>query len=137
MIVVDTHVLIWAVEDDPRLGDEARRTIAAAQAGSGVHVSAITPWEIAMLTHKGRLSLGRETGAWIDAALGLSGIRLAPIVPAVAIDSVRLPGVFHADPADRLIIATARHAGFPLLTADQAILTYGANGHVAVLDAAR
>jgi PIN domain nuclease of toxin-antitoxin system len=135
LIVIDTHVLIWAVQDDNRLGSNARNILAAATASNGVHVSAMTPWEIAMLAQKGRLALGREVGAWIIAAMALPGIILAPIEPVIAIDSVRLPGRLHGDPADRLIIATARHAGLPLLTADGAILEYGALGHVIVVDA--
>ena len=137
MIVIDTHVLVWMVTDDQRLGAEARKTIEAAAGDTGVFVSAITPWEIAMLAQKGRLLLSREVGAWIEEALGLPGIELAPIVPAIAVDSVRLPGSLHPYPADRLIVATARHSGFPLLTADRSILTYGAQGFVQVMDAER
>jgi PIN domain nuclease of toxin-antitoxin system len=135
LIVVDTHVFIWTIEDDARLGPGARQSIDRAAATTGVHVSAITPWEIAMLAYKVRLALGREIKAWMEAALTLPGVRLAPITPAIAMDSVALPGSFHADPADRLIIATARSAGFPLLTSDQAILRYGAAGHVLVTSA--
>ena len=135
MIVLDTHVLIWTVDANPRLGRAARTAIAEAAAEGGVGVSAITPWEIALLSEKGRLHLGRDVGVWIDAALRLPGIRLAPILPAIAIDSVRLPGAFHADPADRLIVATARHHGAALVTADRAILEYAGGGHVRVIDA--
>jgi PIN domain nuclease of toxin-antitoxin system len=134
-MVLDTHVLVWALADDARLGRKARAAIEQSAAEAGVLVSAITPWEIAMLAQNGRLVLGRETAAWIDAALAVPGIRLAPLEPAVAIDSVRLPGEIHADPADRIIIATARFQGVALLTADRAILDYGAAGHVTVLDA--
>lgn len=90
-----------------------------------------------MLVQKGRLALGRDAGAWIDSALAMPGITLAPIIPAIAVESVRLPGEFHADPADRLIIATARQTGATLLTADRAILDYAASGHVIAADAAR
>lgn len=100
-------------------------------------ISAITPWEIALLARKGRLPLGREAGAWLDEALSLPGISLAPITPAIAVDSVGLPGDFHADPADRLIIATARHAEATLFTVDRAILDYATAGHVMAADAAR
>ena len=137
MIVLDTHVLIWAMEADVRLGGAARSAIAQAAPEHGVGVSAITPWEIALLSEKGRLHLSRDVAAWIDAALRLPGVRLAPILPAIAIDSVRLPGTFHAHPADRLIVATARHHGAPLLTADRAILEYAAGGHVNAIDASR
>lgn len=135
MIVADTHVLIWAVEGDRRLGLAARGAVEAAAQADSLTVAAITPWEIAMLAQKGRLALGREVGAWIDAALALPGVRLAPLLPAIAVDSVRLPGDMHADPADRMIVATARHLGLPLLTADGTLLAYGAAGHVAVIDA--
>lgn len=136
-MVVDTHVLVWAVQDDRRLGRAARGLIDEATRTGGIRVTAITPWEIAMLVQRGRLTLDRDVGAWIDQALSLPGVRLAPLEPAICIDSVRLPGSLHADPADRLIIATARHAGVPLLTADRAILAYGKAGHVHAVDAAR
>ena len=137
MIVLDTHVLIWAVDGERRLGTEARAAIAAAEQADGIGISAITPWEIALLAERDRLRLAREVGAWIAAALALPGIELIPIEPAIAGDSVRLPGAFHADPADRFIVATARHYGAPLLTADYAILSYAAGGHVQTIDALR
>ena len=136
MIVVDTHALIWSVADDERLGGNARNLIERHSRNDGILVSAISPWEIALLAEKGRLRLGRDVGQWIEAALALPGVRLAPIIPQIAIDSVRLPGVFHADPADRLIIATARHFEIELLTADRAILAYSRSGYVRVMNAA-
>ena len=135
MIILDTHVLIWTVDDDPRLGNGGRAAVAKSMDADGVGISAITPWEIALFAEKGRLHLGRDVGSWIDSVVSLPGIRLMPILPTIAIDSVRLPGVFHADPADRMIIATARYHGLPLLTADRAILEYAADGHVGVIDA--
>ncbi len=137
MIVLDTHALIWVVNDDPRLGSTARTVIDDTVRADFVLVSAITAWEIALLAEKGRLHLGREVGAWIQTALALPGVRLAPIEPEIAVDSVRLPGSFHADPADRLIVATARHWDVPLLTADDAILDYGTRGHVRAADATK
>lgn len=134
-LILDTHALIWAVNDDPGLGAATRATIDETARAERVAVSAITPWEIALLVEKGRLRLGRDVGTWIEAALALPGVTLAPIVPAIAIDSVRLPGDFHADPADRFIVSTARHHDAPLVTADRAILAYSAAGHVATLDA--
>ena len=137
MIIIDTHVLIWAMQDEPKLGAQARSLLERAAGEGGIGVSAITVWEIAMLAQKGRLRLGREVGAWIEAALAQPGLSLMPIKPAIAVDSVRLPGEFHADPADRLIIATARHEAWPLMTADAAILSYAAEGHLPILDARR
>ena len=137
MIVLDTHALIWIVNDDAKLGSAARAAIDDAVRTDFAMVSAITTWEIALLAEKGRLHLGHEVGSWIKTALALPGIRLAPVEPEIAVDSVRLPGSFHADPADRLIVATARHWGAQLLTADDAILVYGAHGHVRTIDAAK
>ncbi|MDE0255903.1 MAG: type II toxin-antitoxin system VapC family toxin, partial [Rhodospirillaceae bacterium] len=88
------------------------------------------------LVEKGRLRLGREVRSWIDNALALPGIFLAPIEPAIAIDSMRLSGGFNADPADRFIVSTARYFDAPLVTADRAILSYAAAGHVRAMDAA-
>ena len=137
ILLLDTHVLIWAAEDDRRLGEAARVAIEETRRVDRVGVSAITPWEIALLVEKGRLHLALELGVWINAVLGAPGIDLMPIEPAIAVDSVRLPGDFHADPADRLIIATARRWRAPLLTSDHAILAYAAEGHVRALDAGR
>ena len=136
MIVLDTHALIWAVEDDGRLGASAARLIEQTVQTDRLGVSAITPWEIALLVERGRLRLGREVSGWIEDVLALPGVSLVAIEPAIAIDSVRLPGDFHADPADRFIVATARHLDAPLLTADRQILSYSAAGHVQTVDAA-
>lgn len=135
MIVLDTHAFVWALQDEPRLGATTRGLIANAPADGSLGVSAITVREIAMLVEKGRLGLTRDVGEWIEAALALPSIRLLPLEPGIALDSVRLPGTFHADPADRLIIATARHWDAPLLTADSAILSYGKGGRVRIIDA--
>lgn len=137
MIVLDTHVLVWVVDGDRRLGATARDQVNEAARAGGVGLSAITPWEVARLAEKGRLRLGRDVAAWLDEALGQPGLRLIPIDPSIAVASVRLPGELGADPADRLIVATARHLGVPLVTADRAILAYGRQGHVRVVDARR
>ncbi len=108
-----------------------------AASDDGILVSAITPWEVALLVEKGRLRLGREVRAWLESTLALPGIVLVPIQPAIAVDSVRLPGSFHADPADRLIVAMSRHRGVPLLTADRAILSHAASGHLHAVNAAK
>ena len=137
MILLDTHVVVWAVEGHRRLGGAAGARIEEARRMDRVGISAITPWEIALLVEKGRLRLALEVGAWMKALLGARGIDLLPIEPAIALDSVRLPGDFHADPADRLIVATARYWRAPLLTADRAILDYAADGHMQAMDASR
>ena len=136
-MVLDTHAFVWVMEGDRKLGPAARRAILKASADNGVAISAITPWEIAMLENKGRLRLAREVGEWIRDALRTPAVRLLPIRPEIAVDSVRLPGAFHPDPADRLIVATARQWSVPLMTADKDILDYARAGHVIVVDASR
>ncbi len=135
MIVLDTHALIWAANDDPSLGPAAHEIIESRARKGTIGVSAITPWEIAVLVERGRLRLERDAGDWIEAVLALPGVTLLPVETAIAVDAARLPGDGPADTADRLIVATARHHGAQLLTADDAILDYGSAGHVQTLDA--
>lgn len=135
MIVLDTHVLVWAVEDDARLGKAARHLIDEEAAKDGVLVPAISLWEIAMLVAKDRLALGQDIRTWTERVLALDGIAIAPLAPSISLDSASLPGNFHADPADRMIVATARHHGATLITADRPILAYAAAGHLIAQDA--
>jgi PIN domain nuclease of toxin-antitoxin system len=134
-VLLDTHVLIWLLSGNLRLGTEARLLIQQAAEENALRVSAITPWEIAMLVSKGRLALDRDVGEWVKAALALPGIRLEPLSPEIAIASTRLPGTLHADPADRIIAATVRQVGAILLTEDQRLLDYGAAGHLRIVRA--
>lgn len=134
-VLLDTHVLVWLLEGNPRLGAEARTRIQAATGADALYVAAITPWEIAMLVSKGRLRLGMDVGQWIKKALALPGIRLLPLSPDIAVRSVELPGDIHADPADRMLIATARSLGVPLVTADGLIQQYGTQGYLDVIGA--
>ena len=137
MIVLDTHVLVWLIEGSPRLGPSAKARVEDEARTDRVGISAITPWEIALLVAKGRLQLSMDVGVWIDRALRTPGVALCPIEPAIALDAVRLPDDLHADPADRFLIATARHWPSPLMTADAKVLDYSARGHVRTVDAAR
>mgnify|MGYP003374771085 CR=1 FL=1 len=129
-VLLDTHVLVWLLSGSSRLGAQARAFLQQAVQDHPLFVSAITPWEIAMLVSKGRLALDRDIGQWVEAALALPGIRLAPLSPAVAVASTRLPGALHADPADRIIAATARQVDAVLVTEDQRLLDYGAVGYL-------
>jgi PIN domain nuclease of toxin-antitoxin system len=121
--LLDTHALIWALDAPERLPIEVRELLLD-RANLPVGVAAITPWEIAMLATRGRLQLGRAVGDWLAAALRPEFVVLLPLIPPIAVDSCTLPGEFHADPADRLIVATARHHGLTLITADEAIRAY-------------
>jgi len=90
-----------------------------------------------MLVSKGRLTLDRDVGEWVSAAVSITGIRVEPITPEIAVASTRLPGAIHPDPADRLIAATARHLGALLITDDQLLLDYRAAKHLKALKAGR
>ena len=134
-VLLDTHTLIWLLNGDRALAPSTVSVIEQAAREARVYVAAITPWEIAMLVAKGRLTLARDVQEWVDEALRQPGVVLAPLDPAIAISSTRLPGTIHGDPADRLIVATARHHDALLVTADERLLAYGAAGHIAVLNA--
>ena len=83
-----------------------------------------------MLAAKGRVQLGLPAAQWVRRALAAPGLVLAEMTPDIAVESSFLPGEFHSDPADRLIVATARAIGAALYTKDRAILAYGRRGHV-------
>lgn len=135
-LLLDTHVWIWLMQGgDTRLsGGSALQAIVDAGRHSGIAVSAISVWEVAMLEAKGRLVLGSPISEWIEASLSAPGIAMAPLSPTIAIDSTRLPGDFHGDPADRILVATARHLRCPLVTADRRILDYSGSGHVRTIE---
>jgi len=119
MIVLDTHVLIWWVNGDERLSPRARTAIE-----HELLVSAISAWEVAVLIAKGRLALTMDIDDWLATVAAIEGVRFIAVEAEVAVQSARLPGAFHADPADRMIVALARHHSAPLLTADARIQAY-------------
>jgi PIN domain nuclease of toxin-antitoxin system len=121
VIVLDTASWIWLASDPRRLSARARRHVEAADAAL---VSAISVWEVAMLVARRRIALDREVEEWVALALALPKVELASLDPAIAIRSTRLPGEFPADPADRIIVATAIERSAPLITPDRRILDY-------------
>jgi len=128
--LLDTHVLVWLMEGNERLGQKSREMIRTAAQADNLYVSAITPWEVAMLVSKGRLSFSVEIGEWLRIALAMPGILMTPLSVEISVASTQLPGDFHSDPADRIIVATARHIGATLVTEDKLILTYGQANHL-------
>lgn len=128
--LLDTHALVWLLEGNERLGQKSRDLINASAQAQSLYVSAITPWEIAMLVNKGRLSFGQEIGEWLRIALSMPGIQMVPLSIEISVASTQLPGDLHADPANRIIVATARHLGATLVTEDRLILTYSQAGHM-------
>jgi PIN domain nuclease of toxin-antitoxin system len=136
-LIVDTHVFVWLLSKSKQLGPNALEAIKGAASLNSLYVSAITPWEIAMLVSKGKLTLERDVGEWLEMALALPGFRLKALSPAIAVASTRLPGEINSDPADRIIVATARHLGVPLVTADEKLLGYSTQGHIKSVQATK
>lgn len=123
MIVLDTHIWVWWAHRDPNLTRRQTEWLQQHEA-RGLGVSAITCWEVAKLVEYGRLKLPLSVGDWMDQALAYPGMRLLPLSPEVAVEATRLPGLFHRDPADQIIVATARIYHCPLLTSDKKLLSY-------------
>ena len=130
-LLLDTHAWLWLMNgDDNKLSLACRECIDAAAKTGKLLVSAISVWEVGMLEAKGRIQLNKTCLLWIKEALSAPGIQLAQLSPEIVIESSRLPGDFHGDPADRILIATARVHGATLLTQDSKILDYASLHYV-------
>ncbi len=123
MIVLDTHIWVWWVHGSEQLTSPQTQIIQAHETDA-IGVSAISVWEVAKLVECGRLELPCPLHEWFDEALGYPGVRLIELTPAIALESTRLPGEFHRDPADQIIVATARLHNCPLVSSDIRILKY-------------
>lgn len=124
MILLDTHILVWWLSSNPRLA-ERHRALLREHEQEGILVSAISFWEVALLVSKRRLDISLPINDWASKALADPILEVVPTSPRVLIESTVLPGVFHPDPADRIIVATAREHDLDLLTEDSRILHYG------------
>ncbi|GAB5094372.1 MULTISPECIES: type II toxin-antitoxin system VapC family toxin [unclassified Caballeronia] len=124
MIVLDTHTLLWWVSG-AALGKQARAAIEQElEEGGEIVISTMTAWEIAMLVKRGRVVLSADVGDWLDKVSRIEGVRFVPVDRNIAVKSADLPGEFHKDPADRMIVATARSLSAPLVTKDRRIRDY-------------
>lgn len=123
MIVLDTHIWVWWVHGDQRLTTTQAAVIEEHEEDL-IGISAISCWEIAKLVERGRLVLPCDVNEWFEKALAYPGVELLELSPKIALESTRLPGTFHQDPADQIIVATARVYACPLVTADSRILAY-------------
>jgi len=124
VILLDTHAWVWWVHGDSSLPEEHREMLDAGVA-EGIAVSIISCWEVAKLVEYGRLNLPSDVAGWLEVALAYPGVRLLDLTPAIVVESTQLPKPFHKDPADQIIVATARIHDCPLATADDKILDYG------------
>lgn len=123
MILLDTHMWIWWVNQAPELS-AADQGVIEQHAASGLALSMISYWEVAKKVERGKLQLNRELRPWLEAALAYPGLRPIDLSLDIILESTQLPGTFHRDPADQMIVATARVLDIPLLTRDSKIRNY-------------
>jgi PIN domain nuclease of toxin-antitoxin system len=131
-VLLDTCAALWLLGGEP-MSDASRTAIRNAQAANrGVYVSPFTAWEIGTLVAKERLQLTLSPEVWFETLLAMPGVRLAALTPKILLASTALPGTPPADPADRIIAATARVHGHLVITRDQKLLAYAREGHIRV-----
>jgi PIN domain nuclease of toxin-antitoxin system len=123
MLLMDTHVWFWSLTEPGNLSKAALDILQRTETGRR-SIASISIWEFAMMVARGRIEIKMTAEQWLDYAVHKAGLRVLELTPKVAIESCELPGDFHRDPADRIIVATARVNGATLVTRDQKILGY-------------
>jgi PIN domain nuclease of toxin-antitoxin system len=135
LLLLDTHVVLWAALNETRLGRRAAKTIDLASREDRLAIAAITPWEIGLLVSKNRINLHKDVLDWVRDTLAKPGVHLVPLEPEISVASTRLPFDMQPDPADRILVATARYLGATLVTADKTLLELAKKGHFKALNA--
>jgi PIN domain nuclease of toxin-antitoxin system len=120
--LLDTHVWVWTQEEPERLGPRTRRTLVGAQHENWV--CPISTLEISRLVATGDIRLSMPLADWVAQSMAQLAMQTVPVSHEVAMEAYTLPGAFHRDPADRLLVAAARRHGLTLVTADDRILAY-------------
>ena len=123
MILLDTHIWVWWVSRPDRL-QSRHRDLLELGVDRVFGVSIVSCWEVAKLVECGRLKLDRAVGLWIETALAEPGVALVHLDPQIVVESTQLPQPFHRDPADQLLVATARVIQCPVMTEDGKIAAY-------------
>lgn len=121
MIILDTHIWIWRVQEPQRLRPAQRAAIAGSP---DIGVCAVSCWEVAKSVARRRLQLNIELDDWFTVAIAYPNIRIIDLTAAIAIAAAKLPGDFHGDPFDQMIVAAAQSYGCPLVTSDRKIRDY-------------
>jgi len=121
--LLDTHVWIWARENPADVPKHVRDFILS-PASMPLGLSAISPWEAAKKASAEKLTLSAPIRQWLTDAVRAPFVRLLPLTIEIAYEANHLPGEFHRDPADQIIVATARQYDLTLITADRRILAY-------------
>lgn len=131
LLLLDTHLWVWLLNGDSKIQHSAAfPDLLDASRKNALYISIISIWEVAMLESKGRITFSTGITSWITTAISAPGLQVVQLLPEISIDSTHLPGQFHGDPADRIIVATARFLKCPLVTADGNILAYAKEGFV-------
>jgi PIN domain nuclease of toxin-antitoxin system len=124
-LLLDTHCWIWSQFGlDHEFSPAGLSLFRQAASDGNLRLSIISVWEVAMLESKRRIHLQMDCFDWINQALQTPGLSLIPLTPEIAVESTRLPGSLHSDPADRILVATARNVGARLMTRDRLLLKY-------------
>ena len=123
MIVLDTHVWWWTISEPAQLSRKARQLITKIPPEQ-IAIASISIWEFAMMITRGRIELTISPDEWLDYAINKTGLTILELNSKIALESCNLPGNFHKDPADRIIVATARVSRSQLITKDQKIIEY-------------
>ncbi len=135
-VLLDTCAAIWLANGDV-LPAPVLAAIMAAALSAGAFVSPVSAWEVGMLSKprgsRAALQFLPDPKTWFARLMAGPGIHEATLTPAIAVDASYLPGNLHGDPADRLLVATARHLGVPLVTRDSKLIAYAGQGFVRVL----
>jgi PIN domain nuclease of toxin-antitoxin system len=132
-LLLDTHTAIWLTENQPIASTAVEAIDTAYQTGGVLLVSPITAWEVGLLVSRNRLSLVAKPERWFQRVLAIPGVRLAELSADILIASSFLPGEPPRDPADRILLATAREFGATLVTRDRVLLKYGEDGQVSTI----
>jgi PIN domain nuclease of toxin-antitoxin system len=136
LLLLDTHCWIWAqLGLIQQLSRASLQSIKDAEREGNLRISVISIWELAMLEKRGRVALQMNVRTWVEQALSKPGIAVATLTPEIAIESVHLPGEMHGDPADRMLVATARVLGARLVTKDAQLIRYSRQRHVRAIEA--
>jgi PIN domain nuclease of toxin-antitoxin system len=133
-LLLDTHAAIWLLENMPLARAATAAIDAASRDGTPLLVSPITAWEVGQLVSLRRIDLTATPYRWFRGLLATPGVQLAELSPDILIAASFLPGKPPRDPADRILLATARDLCATLITRDRELLVYGADGHISVVE---
>lgn len=130
-LLLDTHILLWYVEGI-NLPAASVESIELFRKADNLYLSAISIWEVAMLTGKGKIIFSVALKEWVDKVLSIPGLNIIDLSVPILLESCGLPNYPHKDPADRLIMASSRIVGCRLMTLDEKIIEYGERGYLKI-----